>query len=322
MNISVIGGSGFIGTRLVDILTDNLHSVQIIDKHPSDKYPDLVEIVDIRDKQKLSLSLQGCDTIYHLAAEHKDDVQPVSLYYDVNVEGTRNLIKAAEENFINRIIFTSSVAVYGFNRENPCENDDVNPENDYGQSKYEAEQLLKNWQENEKGRFLNIIRPAVIFGENNRGNVYNLLKQIVSGRFIKIGAGSNYKSMGYVQNLADFLYFLLHHEAENEIYNYADKPDLTMNELITLVDGIVKKRPASDIFIPYSLGLAGGKVLDFAGKILKKKYAINSERIKKFCATTQFSSEKAFLTGFKPGISLSNALELTIKQEFLSKDHS
>ena len=78
------------------------------------------------------------------------------------------------------------------------------PFNDYGRTKFAAEKVLKEWQAGFSDRSLTIVRPTVIFGEKNRGNVYNLLKQIAHGPFVMIGNGKNKKAMAYVGNVADF----------------------------------------------------------------------------------------------------------------------
>lgn len=71
------------------------------------------------DKNTLINQLQGVDIVILLAAEHRDDVTPTSLYYDVNVQGMKNVLEAMEANNVKRIIFTSSVAVYGLDKDNP-----------------------------------------------------------------------------------------------------------------------------------------------------------------------------------------------------------
>ena len=93
--IAIIGGSGFIGTRLTALLLDAGHEVRIIDKNQSEKYPELRLEGDVRNVSDLVETCRGCDVIYNLAAEHKDDVRPLSLYDDVNVQGARNVCEAA-----------------------------------------------------------------------------------------------------------------------------------------------------------------------------------------------------------------------------------
>lgn len=84
---AIIGGSGFIGSRLAKRLQDAGESVVIVDKRTSDFFPEITRIADVRDKAALRTALHGCDTVINLAAEHKDNVQPKSLYQDVNVGG-------------------------------------------------------------------------------------------------------------------------------------------------------------------------------------------------------------------------------------------
>jgi len=85
--VLVTGGSGFIGARLVAALLDAGHTVTIYDKRQSELFPDLNIVADVRDKLALASACKGMDVIYHLAAEHADNVRPPTLYYDVNVKG-------------------------------------------------------------------------------------------------------------------------------------------------------------------------------------------------------------------------------------------
>jgi nucleoside-diphosphate-sugar epimerase len=96
MKITFIGASGFVGTRLIDQLKDK-YTIVNFDKQQSKKYTELTTIVDIRNKEALKPLLKGFDTIVLLAAEHRNDVSPVSLYYDVNVGGTRNVLDVMDE---------------------------------------------------------------------------------------------------------------------------------------------------------------------------------------------------------------------------------
>ncbi len=314
--ICIIGGSGFVGTRLTEIIS-NKYETSILDKNPSAYFNDKTSICDIRYKKELIKYLKGFDYVIHLAAEHRDDVSPVSLYYDVNVQGTKNVLEAMDRNGVKNIIFTSSVAVYGLNKQNPDETHPVDPFNHYGKSKWQAEEVLREWyRKDPENRSLTIIRPTVIFGERNRGNVYNLLKQIASGKFLMVGDGNNKKSMAYVGNIVAFIKFQLENmQAGYKVFNYVDKPDFNMNELVAQVERSLGKRLPSTRF-PYWLGMLGGYGFDILSKLTGKKFSVSSVRVKKFCATTQFDATKAHSSGFKAPYSLSEGLDKTIKFEF------
>ncbi len=196
-NVNVIGGSGFIGTRLIRRLRDKAEvDSKIIDKVPSKAFPDLVLLSDVRSVEQLRASITDRSVIVNLAAEHRDDVRPLSLYDEVNVGGAKNICTVAREKSVRTIIFTSTVAVYGFTQIGTDESGEISPFNEYGRTKFEAEQVFKVWQaEAPTERTLLIIRPTVVFGEQNRGNVYNLLRQIASGKFVMVGSGENRKSI-------------------------------------------------------------------------------------------------------------------------------
>lgn len=316
--IAIIGGSGFVGTRLIDLLGET--RVVNIDKQESPFFNTITLIGDIRDRDRMKELLQGYDIVVLLAAEHRDDVTPVSMYYEVNVHGTRNVLDAMDANGINRIVFTSSVAVYGLNKENPDETHPEDPFNHYGKSKWQAEELLRAWyDESPESRNLNIVRPTVIFGERNRGNVYNLLRQISGKSFRMIGNGNNKKSMAYVGNIVAFIQFLIQHKQHGyHIYNYVDKPDFTMNELVDHVSLVLKKKiPQTNL--PYWLGMVAGHGFDLLSWITGKKMTISSVRIRKFCATTQFDATAVHASGFQSPFTLEEGLEHTLAFEFMHK---
>lgn len=314
----MIGASGFVGTRLIDLLkTDNNYELKNVDLLPSHFFNDVTVIGDVRKQEDMDKELSGADVVVLLAAQHRDDVSPVSLYYDTNVGGMEVTLKAMEKNGVRRLIFFSSVAVYGLNKENPSEDHPKDPFNHYGKSKWQAEQVLQEWHSSHSDWNINIIRPTVIFGERNRGNVYNLLSQISSGRFLMVGKGTNKKSMAYVGNVVAFVKFLIEEKKSGyNVYNYIDKPDFDMNELIALVEKVLNKHIPS-IHFPYWMGMMGGYCFDILAKILGRKLAISSVRVKKFCATTEFDSSKMQSTGFQPPYTLAEGLSRTLEFEFL-----
>lgn len=318
MKVVMIGASGFVGTRLIDLLkTDNNYELKNVDLLPSHFFNDVTVIGDVRKQEDMDKELSGADVVVLLAAQHRDDVSPVSLYYDTNVGGMEVTLKAMEKNGVRRLIFFSSVAVYGLNKENPSEDHPKDPFNHYGKSKWQAEQVLQEWHSSHSDWNINIIRPTVIFGERNRGNVYNLLSQISSGRFLMVGKGTNKKSMAYVGNVVAFVKFLIEEKKSGyNVYNYIDKPDFDMNELIALVEKVLNKHIPS-IHFPYWMGMMGGYCFDVLAKILRRKLAISSVRVKKFCATTEFDSSKMQSTGFRPPYTLAEGLSRTLEFEFL-----
>jgi nucleoside-diphosphate-sugar epimerase len=320
-NIAIIGGAGFLGTRLADTLENKELDFSVFDAYTSSGAVHPIIKVDVEDRQSLEV-ISRSSTIVNLAAVHRDDIRPLSRYNDVNVQGAVNVCKTARIYDINKIIFTSSVAIYGFTTADTDESGKPNYFNAYGRTKYLAEQVYKEWQaEDPDNRTLIIVRPTVIFGEGNRGNVYNLLRQIASRRFMMFGDGKNRKSMAYVENVAAFIEYSLSFKPGLHIYNYIDKPDFDMNTLISIARKTLFGKDDVGLRLPASLGMAIGYFSDVVAKVTRKTLPVSSIRVKKFMGTTQFSSSVSE-TGFVPPVSLEEGLARTLRYEFLENNSS
>lgn len=318
MALCIIGGSGFIGTRLVKrfLLNKFLH-VRIFDKVKSHSFPELTTLGDVRSLENLRNAIPIGASIVNLAAEHRDDVRPLSLYDEVNVTGAKNICTVAREKRVNTIIFTSTVAVYGFAKIGTDESGDIMPFNDYGRTKYEAEQIFRAWQlEEPSERTLVVIRPTVVFGENNRGNVYNLLRQIALRKFVMIGSGANRKSLAYVENIAAFIEYSLSFKSGEYTYNFIDKPDFSMSHFVSIVNRALGRSDKSKIKIPFIIGYGIGKIYDLVANLTGKRFSISSIRVKKFCANTVYNST-ADRTGFVSPVCLEDAIAKTVHYEFV-----
>ena len=315
MNILILGGSGFVGTRLTELLL-NEHHVIIGDLVKSESYPEHWKHCDVCADDDLRAVMAGQDCVINLAASHRDDVRPLSLYTRNNVEGAEHVCKVATELGIHLIVFTSSVAIYGFPEYEYDEDAPKHPFNEYGRTKLQAEAVYEKWQKSNPQNMLHVVRPTVIFGERNRGNVYNLFKQLASGRFLMVGNGKNKKSMAYVGNIVAFLKWNVEENKQSySVYNYIDKPDYNMHDLVNgFENALGKKLPAFSL--PYWLGLLGGYCFDLLAFITRRTYPISSIRVKKFCAQTVFSSERMQNSGFTPPFDMKEALRRTVHFEF------
>ena len=315
MNSLVIGGAGFLGSYLEKEFQASGSPYVIADIGVKSS-TETRKWIDVERQESLS-ALTGYTRIINLAALHRDDVKPVSRYHDVNVKGAENICNAASLAGIQQIIFTSSVAIYGFAP--PGAGEDAKPAyfNEYGKTKYLAEEVYRRWQsEDPTQRSLVIVRPTVIFGPGNRGNVYNLLSQIAKRRFVMFGSGRNIKSMAYVENVAKFVADCSSEGPGVHVYNYIDKPDLSMNQLVQVARKTLFDKPGVGLRMPVFLGIAIGVAFDLLAWLIRRPLPISSIRVKKFMATTQFSSAVP-ATGFKAPYTLAEGLEKTLRYEFL-----
>lgn len=181
---------------------------------------------------------------------------------------------------------------------------------------------------------MTIIRPTVIFGEQNRGNVYNLLRQIAGGKFPMVGKGTNRKSMNYVENVAAFIQFCVENEEklpcfENDfegtqagkqhLFNYCDEPAYDMNYLVLDVYKCLGKNKTKLFHFPYWLAYFGGMCFDLLAFITRRKFAISAIRVKKFTQNTYFVGNNIKKTDFVPPVALEQGLKQTIDYEFVNK---
>ena len=309
MKYILIGGSGFIGSHFSEKLGESiLVNYDINSPDFSDeKYTEL----NILDKEKFlsqRLKINKKTTLIHLAAVHFDFQKK---FYETNVDGTRNVLNFVEKNNIEVFVFFSSVAIYGNSFKGKDENSPKFPINDYGKSKFEAEKIIKEWSKENPWCKVIIIRPAVVFGEKNFGNVYNLISQIKSKFYAIIGSGKNIKSIAYVKNVVDSVLFSIDN-IENMYfeYNYSDYPQITTGELSKKICDILSIR--YPFKIPLTLTYLITFPIDILEKIFKRDMKFNSIRVKKFTDSTYFLSKKIRDNGFVPSFNIDKSLSNTI----------
>jgi nucleoside-diphosphate-sugar epimerase len=316
--ITVIGGSGFVGTNLCRQLSLKQQDFEIIDLKMSNQFSEKCKIADVRDADTLRKTITG-DVVVNLAAVHRDDVRDKSEYQRTNVNGAENVALVCEEKGIKKIVFTSTVAVYGFAAPGTDESGTINPFNEYGRTKFEAEEKLRNWHARDDNSLI-IVRPTVIFGEGNRGNVFNLLNQIASGKFLMVGKGENKKSVAYIGNIVAFIEACIETKQKYGLFNYVDTPDLTMKDLVSQVRGMLKGKVGVGPRLPYWLGIILGYTADLLAKVSGKNLSVSSIRVKKFVSSTEFSSAKGNLDNFVAPFRLGDGLRRTLQSEFIAPD--
>ncbi len=289
----ITGGAGFIGRHLNKLFEPE--QVINIDLRGEKIVPNQ-HVIDIRNIDEIKKTIEDSTAIIHLAASHYDFEKD---YHSTNVQGTKNLLSVADEKGIGTFVFFSSVAVYGSSTSLADEDTIPNPENGYGKSKLEAEKVIEEWVNKGSGRKALIIRPAVVFGPHNYGNLFNLTRSIDKGYNIQLGKKRVIKSIAYVKNLADATQYLMENMSQNyEIYNYVDEPQMSNIEISSTIGSVLGSKKT--ITVPYSAAIILGKAFDLVGGVINKELMISSKRVEKFCTPTGFSAKKILKKGFKP----------------------
>ena len=315
--IVVTGGSGFIGAYFCRLLKELGDEVVILDLvaptklSPHDRYVQ----GDIRDEESVREAFAGCDSVIHLAAAHHDFGIEEETYFTVNEGGLEVMTSVMDELGVKKMVFYSTVAVYGSAPPPLTEETTPEPESFYGKSKLKGEEVLQRWIEKGDGRNCLVIRPTVTYGPENFANMYSLLRQIESGKFFFASGSSNIKSLSYIENITDATLFLMNKDglAPFEIFNYIDKPDLTSVEIAeTCYASLGKKLPKWRP--PTWLLLLGAKPFDVIIKLTGKNLPVSTARVKKlFVDQTKFEAQKIIDTGFVAEASVREGIDRTAK---------
>ncbi len=234
MKYLITGGAGFLGINIVRYLLSRGHEITSLDIVEFD-YPDVndkIKIItgDIRDKQKVKEAVTGQDIIIHTAAAlplyKPEDI------YSTDIDGTKNLLEAAQENKIKRFIHISSTAVYGIPDHHPLlETDKLDGVGPYGKAKILAEEECLKFRK--KGMIVPILRPKSFIGPERLG-VFDLLYDWAQdGKgFPMIGNGKNRYQLLDVEDLCEAIYLTatLDEKIANDTFNIGAKQFTTMRE--------------------------------------------------------------------------------------------
>jgi nucleoside-diphosphate-sugar epimerase len=313
--ILVTGGTGFVGSALIQRLTiDNL-KVGIVAsvRRPVENWPASIKQVQVYDlllSTDWSIALQGVDVVVHCAArvhvmaDVADD--PLLAYRQTNVAGTLNLARQAAKAGVRRFIFISSIKVNGevTNDGHPFSADDIPmPEDPYGISKMEAEHGLRELSTLTDMEVV-IIRPPLIYGPGVKANFYLMMKWLKNGIPLPLaGITNNKRSLVYVENLVDLICVCLDHsKAGNQTLLVSDGNDVSTTFLLQRISKALGCSVRLFQFPPRLLGL----MAKFMGrpKIADRLYGSLQVDIKK-------TKE---LLDWKPKFSLDEGLERTARQ--------
>lgn len=240
MKVLVTGANGFVGEAACIHLLEQKYELVTTTRSGIAHYGcKSINVGDINGKTEWSAALDGVAVVIHLAARvhvmHDLSVDPLAEFRKVNVDGTLNLARQAANVGAKRFIFVSSVKVNGEQTEagKPFAEDNLpNPQDAYGQSKYEAEQgLLKIAQGT--GMEVVIIRPPLIYGPGVKANFASMMRAVKRGVPLPLGAIHNQRSFVYLGNLISFIKCCIDHPAAaNQVFLVSDGHDLSTTELL------------------------------------------------------------------------------------------
>jgi nucleoside-diphosphate-sugar epimerase len=316
--ILVTGGSGFTGGHLCRRLVEAGHSVRTMVRNP-DRCVDLakrgVEVVagDLCDPTSIRNAMQGVDLVYHIAALFRPENVTQQDMWDINVQGTKNMLDAAVGSGVQRFVHCSTIGVHGDVKNAPAtEESPYNPGDYYQESKTEGEKIALQYMR--EGRLpIVVFRPAGIYGPGDT-RFLKLVKSIKQGRFVMIGSGTTKYHMIYIDDLVDGILLCGTREnAVNKTYILAGEGWLTLNELVKLIADIVKVQPPR-WRIPFGPVYTAGYLCELLCKPFNIDPPLHRRRVDFFRKNRAFSICKAKEElGFQPKVNLAAGLTLTVE---------
>ena len=308
MNIFVTGSNGFVGSKLMYELESKGHRVLGIDistdcddkPHPNTRIGDVRRLQDLMEAHDSFCGQSGAviDLIVHCAAAKHDFGVSEAEYFSHNEEGTRVVLEYTNLMKINKLIYFSTVAVFGHPDHRMDEDGDYNPDHPYGASKLAGELLCIEWQKNNAMAELTVLRPTVIYGAYNYANMYKMIDMMHRRPYVTIGDGDYIKSIVSRANVIDMTMFAIETLSVGlKAYNCVDKPYITVKQLMQFI----ALNPAfriPRIQIPLGLAIFIGKIFDVPAKLFNIDLPVNSDRMRKFATATDFASEKIRAAGY------------------------
>lgn len=316
--ILVTGGTGFIGSHLVEELVRNNLEVRIIARNKKKSvqlFGDTVECIegDILETSKIEKAIEGVDVVFHLASIINVGNVPDEFYYKVNVEGTENLLRACLKKGVKKIVFSSSVNVYPPLSNSPFTEDSMcDPDEILGKTKLEAENRIKKICENSDLEFINL-RIARVYGPRDF-SLLKLFRQINSGFFLMIGKGKGIIQPVFVKDVVDALILSLEkEEIKNETFIIAGSEAITKRDFCNEIAKCMGKK-ISPFYIPAFLAIPPIYLFEKLSVLLKKDPVLSRRKVRFFLTSQSFKIEKAMkILGFEPKVRLNEGLMLTIQ---------
>lgn len=307
MKVLITGGTGFIGSRLAYRCKQRGDEVVILAQVNTQAEKENAEELERRgfsiviggvaEKEKVEQAVDSCDVVFHLAAAQHEANVADQHFWDVNVEGTRNLLDASVKANVKCFVHGSTIGVYGVEMQGELsETSSLKPDNIYGVTKKAGEELVLSYKDKLP---VTAIRISETYGPGDR-RLLKLFKGIKKRNFFIIGNGENKHQLIYVDDLIDGMFLAAEKEsALGEVFVLAGDEILTTNEMVDTIAEILKVNKLkfkAPMWPFYLLAI----MMEYTLRPLGIQPPLHRRRLDFFKKTLYFSPDKpAKLIGFK-----------------------
>lgn len=298
--ILLTGASGVLGPVVAQHLRAHGYTVRTLSRRPLPSTPMHVAC-EITDMSGVARAVEGVEAVVHLAAKlhiENPDTSLVGEYERVNVEGTRVVVEAAKAAGVKRLVYISTVKVYGKQQATPVdETETPAPKTIYAKSKHYGEQVVAI-----QGAELEhvILRLSAVYGQQVRGSWANLISAIRRGLFLLIGDGKNLRTLTYEADVAAAIQMALESvPMAGGVYNVAGFEAVTMETVLRSIYGALG-RSVPPIHIPKGLAMAGVSAAEQAFALAGRRSILPVETFQQLVESEVYSGARLRALGFAP----------------------
>lgn len=317
------GATGAVGPRLVQTLSAAGNRVRSLSRGAPQAglLPGDVEVCsgDITNLRTVQSAMQGVDVVMHLAALlHLVDLPPDlrERYQQVNVGGTATVVQAALQEGVKRLVFFSTITVYGgANGRVVTEDTPPQPDTLYGQTKLAAEHIVLQARRSNGQPLGTILRLGPVYGARMKGNYRRLVQALAQSRFIPIGGGYNHRPLIYDRDVARAVVLAAQHPtAAGRVYNVCDGQCYSLNDIITTICGTLGRQPPRFALPVRPVRWAVGLLEDTA-RLVGYQSPIGRATIEKYIEDLPVDSQRIHTElGFTPQFDLQAGWRETIQE--------
>jgi nucleoside-diphosphate-sugar epimerase len=315
MKVLVTGGTGFVGSHLVRRLLARAHQVTSLDKNPGLADDELRALGatlvtgSVTEGDDVERVTAGQELVFHLASPFGDLLQPDVAYRAIEIEGTRNVLAAAERHGVRRVVHCSTQGVHGIITDPPGDEDSpIAPRDYYCHCKAEGEKVARAFVD--RGIDVVTVRPTSVYGPGDTRGWLKLFRMASKGWFLMVGSGRTLNHPVYVDNLVDlFELAALSPVAKGRTYIAGDDQAVTLIDLVRAVGQAVGTEVKIVRFPFYGAAWYLSAAIEQVFKGLRITPPVFRRRLSWFITNRQFSIDRASEElGYRPRVTLSEGL--------------
>lgn len=313
MRAFVTGGSGFIGSHLIDALIKKGWDVRALVHRGMILQEGRVEtlMADICDRAVLRRGLKGVDILFHLASALGSSAISKNEFYRINTLGTRTVLEAAREQMVKRVVHLSSAGVLGAVKKNDVADEDYapNPIQIYDQTKLEGEKSAVRFSR--EGMDIVVLRPGWVYGPRDK-RTFKLIKAICRKKFIMATKGEARQTPVYIDDLVTGILFAAGKGKKGEIYHLAGEEILTANEIVNVIASACGRK-IPRLRLPFFSAYLAALTLEKVFSPLRRDAPLNRAKLSFFLHSKPLSIQKAKRElGFSPRVNFSHGTRMTV----------